>query len=350
MRKQKIRRDFKIAKIIALSLVILLSVSSVCYLQFGKYFDTGTIVVSNNLNNSFSYDYEINTKENEFVDYSEQKDYTAYVTDLIENLDLNFKYKFEDTSGKKSDITYKYSISGKLYGYYTKNSEEQKIIEKDYEIIPEKTNSLNGASFGIDEKFQVDLQPYNELINNFKIQQDMQISSTYDVILNVEVEGASDEPINYSSGISIEVGSKTTKIVGENNKLETITVDTTEKIDLGENNTWIIVVLSVIAGIAIIRLFILIFFTEELAVIRNVYKAEVNEIIRSCQDKIVVVNNLPDFENKHDIKVDNIDELIKLSEELYKPILCYENDEETVTQFIVMSEETVYKIIINKNK
>ena len=350
MRKQKIRRDFKIAKIIALSLVILLSVSSACYLQFGKIFDPKIITVSKDLNNIFSYDYEINTKANDFVDYSEKKDYTAYVTDLIENLDLNFKYKFEDTSEKKSDIKYKYSISGKLYGFYTKNSEEQKIIEKDYEIIPEKENSLNGSSFSIDEKFQIDLTPYNELINNFKLQQDMQISSTYDVILDVKVEGASLEPMEYSTRISIEIGSKTTKIIGETNKVETVSAETTEKIEIEEDNSGTIIVLCVIAGIAFIRLIVLVFFTEELSVVKNVYKAQVNEILRSCQEKIVIVNNLPDFENKHSIILDDIDELIKLSEELYKPILCYENDEETCTQFIVMSDETVYKFIINKNK
>ena len=350
MKKQKIRRDFKRAKIIALILIILLSVSGIIYLIYGNYFNDN-VVVYNDLNNKFSYSYNINTKPNEFVNYSEERDYTAYITNLIENLDINFNYRFEDTSGKKSDIRYKYNITGKLLGYYNKNSEEQKIIEKEYVLIPTKENGLKGSTFGIDEKFKVDIGPLNQLINDFKTSQDMTISSVYDIILNVEVEGVSKEKITYSKMISIEIGSKTTKIVGDNNVTEKITVDSsaiTEPISVGRDKIVFIVILSIIICISIIRIIYLLFFTEELIVIKNEYKAMINEIIRSCQDKIVVVNNLPEYENKHIIEVDYIEELVKLSEELYKPILCYENDEETVTQFIVVSDETVYKFIIKK--
>jgi hypothetical protein len=176
----------------------------------------------------------------------------------------------------------------------------------------------------------------------------MQISATYDIILNVEIEGVSKEKISYSPNISIEIGSKTTKITGANNRVDNMSVDSVEEVNLEGNNLKYVIVLGIIAALALIRVIYLLFFTDELVVIRNVYKAEINEIIRSCQDKIVVVNNLPEFENKHVIEVDYIEEIVKLSEELYKPILCYENDEETVTQFIVVSDETVYKFIISK--
>lgn len=347
MKKQKIRRDIKIAKVIALSLIILLSVFSACYLMFGNFFNRSVVVFSN-LNNNFSYNYKINTKANDFVDYSDNKNYTAYVTDLIDNVDLEFKYKFEDTSYRESEIKYKYSITGKLFGYYNKNSEEQKIIERDYEILPPVEKTAKGNMFTIDERFDVDVQPLNQLINNFKLEQDMLISSTYDITLNIEIEGVSREKISYSPNISIEIGGKTTKINGENNRNDNMTVDSVEQVNLEGDNLKYVIVLGIISLLAIIRLIYILFFTDELVVIKNVYKAEVNEIIRSCQDKIVVVNNLPIFENKHVIEVDYIEEIVKLSEELYKPILCYENDDETVTQFIVVSDETVYKFIIYK--
>ena len=347
MRKQMIRRDIKRVKIIALSLVIILSVLGVCYFIFGNNLDK-SVVVYNNLNNKFSYSYKINAIENEFVDYSEDKDYTAYITDLIDSINFDFKYKFEDTSIKQSDIKYKYKVTGILYGYYNKNSEEQKIIEKDYEIVPTTEKSLKGRNFNVDESFEVNLKPLNDLINNFKQQLDMTISSRYDIVFDVQIDGVTKETINYAPSVSIEVGSKTTKIIGDNDRSDNMTVDSVEEIRVEGNNLKYIIILGVIILIALIRLIRIIFFTEELAVIKNVYKTEVNEIIRAFQDKIVVVNNIPKFEDRTTINVDNIEQLIKVSEELFKPVLCYENDDETITQFIVVSDETVYKFIIYK--
>ena len=347
MKKRKIRHDFKVARIIALCLIILMSVFGIIHIMYGRYFEE-EIITDNNLKNQFSYSYKIDTVENEFVDYSDVKAYTAYVTKLIDNLEFDYQYKFENETGRRADIKYKYNITGKLLGFYTKNGEEQKVIEKDYTIVPTTENSLRGSNFNLEEKFQIDLNPLNELINNFKVAQDIQITSVYDVVLDIEIEGVTNEAIHYSPKVSIEIGGKTTKITGENNRVEQITVDLDNELVLTESQKVYVVILSIIILIAIIRLIYLNFFTEEMLIIKNEYKASINEIIRNCQDKIVVVNNLPEYSNKHIIEIDDIEELIKLSEELYKPILCYENDEETSTQFIVTSDETVYKFIIYK--
>lgn len=347
MKKQKIRRDVKRVKLIALSLVIILSVFGVCYFIFGNNLDKNEVVY-NNLNNKFSYSYKINAIDNEFVDYSKDKNYTAYITDLIDSINFDFKYKFEDTSIKQSDIKYNYNVTGILYGYYNKNGEEQKIIEKDYEIVPTTEKSLKGRNFSVDESFDVDLKPLNSLINNFREQLDITISSRYDIVFNIEIEGVTKEKINYAPSVSIEVGSKTTKVIGDNDRNDNMVIDSVEEIRIEGDNLKYIIALGVVIFIALIRLIKIAFFTEELAVIKNIYKSEVNEIVRAFQDKIVVVNNIPAFEDRTTINVDSIEQLIKVSEELFKPVLCYENDEETITQFIVVSDETVYKFIIYK--
>lgn len=348
MKKRKIRRDFKIARIIALSLVALLSILEIIYLLFGGLFSSNEIVVLDKYQNNFTYDYKINTKNNEFVDYTDRKDYSAYVTNLIENIDFNFKYSFKDTSEKYSVYKYTYTVEGRLIGLYNKDTEEQKIFEKDNVILASKTNTVQGTGFDIDENFNVNLAPLNELVNNFKAQQEMQISSKYDVVLKVEIEELTKEKVTYSPKVSIEIGGKTTKITGDSEMLDHVSTTSIESYSNDEKNVYVSIVFGLIAVYAICKIGYLLFFTEELMVIKNKYKSEINEIIRNYQDKIVMVTDLPEIRDKTIITVFNIEEIAKLSEELYKPILCYEDEKETCTDFIVVSDDVVYKFKINK--
>ena len=350
MKKQKIRRDFKIAKIIAFLLVFILSCFGIRYFLHTEDFvgedKKGTYC---DYKNEFSYEYKINAKDNEFVNYNENKNYTAYVTNLIKNIEFSYNYKFEDTNKKNSSIKYNYSIDGKLLGFYSKDGEEQKIIEKDYQIMPKTERTVKDGKFNINENFNVDLEPLNKLIADFKATQDLQINSRYDITLNIEIEGLSNEKLKFNPKVSVELGNKTTKISGEKNA-QNGSNNTGKEAKVSENNKIYAVVLVMVAIYAGFRILYLLFFTQEVLVIKNRYKGKINDIIRSYQDRIVLIKDMPQLSNKALINVDNIDEIAKLSEELYKPILCYENEQETETLFVIMSEDTAYVYKVNENK
>ena len=350
MKRRRIRRDIKYASIIALSLVALLSIFGALYFSDSTMFKKNSVVVLNNYKNNFSYSYNVNTIPNEFVDYSGDTDYTAYITNLIDDMNFNFKYKFEDTSGKKSNITYKYDVKGELLGFYNKDGEDQKVIQKEYVIAQSDVKNVEDNTFSISDDFNVEIAPLNELIKEFKTAQDMPISSRYDIIMNIEIDGVTSNTLKYSPKVSIDIGSKTTKVVGENNISEYITLsDVEEKAkEPSKLAGFFSVVLSLIAIACILRILYLVFYTDEILVIKNKYKGEVNEIKRAFQDRIVMIDNLPEMNSKNIVIVSNIEEIVKLSEELYKPILCFENEAETNTQFFIMSDDTVYKFLINK--
>ena len=61
--------------------------------------------------NKFSYDYKVNIKENKFIpEKTLEMSQNYYVTDLIDNIDLNLKYSYEGST--KSTIKYDYQIVG----------------------------------------------------------------------------------------------------------------------------------------------------------------------------------------------------------------------------------------------
>ena len=350
MKRRRIRRDIKYASIIALSLVALLSIFGALYFSDSSMFKKNNVIVLNNYLNNFSYSYDVKTIPNEFVDYSGDTEYTAYVSNLIDKMNFNFKYKFEDTSGKKSNITYKYNIKGKLLGFYNKDGEDQKVIQKEYTISEGSSNSVKDNTFSINDDFTIEIMPLNDLIKEFTKSQEMPISSRYDIIMNIEIDGVTNSTLTYSPKISLEIGNKTTKVVGDNNVSENITLSNVEeKIkEPSAISKVFVVLLSILSIGCVLRILYLVFYTDEILVVKNRYKGEVNEIIRAFQDRIVMIDNLPEMNTKNIVIVSNVEEIVKLSEELYKPILCFENEAETNTQFFIMSDDTVYKFLINK--
>ena len=92
------------------------------------------------------------------------------------------------------------------------------------------------------------------------------------------------------------------------------------------------------------------FRTKKFNTIRNEYKLELNRILKSCQDRIVIVKNQLDNDSETVIEVNDFGELIKLSEELYKPILCWISDdlENEQAWFSVISNKVKYRFILKK--
>ena len=82
--------------------------------------------------------------------------------------------------------------------------------------------------------------------------------------------------------------------------------------------------------------------------VRNEFKYELNRLLRICQDKIVEVSTRPNDEKREIVFVKDFGEIVKISEELFKPILYYKKNEENEAWFTVVSEKTSYRYILKK--
>lgn len=296
--------------------------------------------------NRFSYDYNVNLTENEYIDAKVLEMGKVYVTDLIEAINLNLNYTYAGSSA--SDIEYKYRVSGKLQAAYTKDSEEQRVWEKDYVLVEEASGRDTSEKIRIEQPINLDLREQNDLVKKFEQKLNMSVDAKYTVIFEVEtftkVEGV---PVKnkYISTVVIDLAEKTTKVTGENGKQEKdyVTKEVTEK---GETNIYV-VVLYVVLLLLSIRIYFYVFGkTATKNIIKNVYRKEINRVLQMCQDKIVQVDSQVargiDRENIIDVK--DLDEIIKISEELFKPILYLAKDADE-SWFLVMSNQITYRFI-----
>jgi len=298
--------------------------------------------------NKFNYDYSVDLKDNKYID---EKNLDAskknYITDLIDNINLDLNYDYVGSTESKIEYTYK--IIGQLNGVYTTDNEEMKIWEKEYVLKDEMSNTETSDHISISESLALNLSEQNDLVKSFQEEMGFSIDANYVVklIVDIKTEVKGKEIVNrYVSSVTMDLAKKVTEIRGNNN-VEEENFIAKEYTDEGSINYIALVVYIVIIIVAVF-MFISVIGKESTTVVKDRYRQELNRILKICQEKIVQASSNPIAENSNVIEVKDFSEMIKVSEELFKPILywfCQETDE---AQFCVISNNMVYRYILKK--
>lgn len=331
--------------------ILLLSVSLIeLMLNFSETNVINTKVEIYSYKKKFDYNYTVDLIENEFISKdSLGMGYEAYITDLIDLISLNLSYEY--TGDKTVPLQIEYGITGKLLGVYTKDGDEQKIWEEDETVLEKKKNTINSDKFTITEALNLDLKDKNDLVKRFEQRLGMSITAKYVLKLNVEVNTTIEgEPnkIKDEKTIEIELGKKTTKIDGEKGKEDTNYIS--KELAKGKESNALTTVIYIVVAIVGLQLLRYVSRTKNANTIRNEYRQEINRILKICQDKIVKIDTKPNETNAEIVNVKDFGEIVKLSEELFKPILYWEDKERNEAWFIVMSNNVLYEYVIKSEE
>jgi len=346
-KKNRIRKSTKYSIIVFSIVLLIFSLNSLKSGLKGTATSTKTKEVYN-YTNKFNYDYKINLIKNKYMTNKDMEDKTlAYVTDLIDNIDLNLNYNY--SGSEKSALSYTYSITGRMQVVYTRDGEKQKIIDKEEILLKEKTKETLDKNIDINEKLLLDLKDKNELLKEFKEQIGMTIDAKYMLALKIKVttnvEGNSVEN-EFIPVINIDLSEKTTTITGDND------IEKTERVSgeytVQKQKSDAIVFLDIVIIIVAIILLRYALRAKTMNKVRNEYKYELNKILKLCKDKIVEVYTRPNDEDQDIILVKDFGEIMKVSEELFKPILYYNVKEDEEAWFYVTSEKANYRYILKK--
>ena len=150
--------------------------------------------------------------------------------------------------------------------------------------------------------------------------------------------------VNYEPTIQIDLGEKTTKITGENNKEDKQFISDEYQVN-GTRNIVIIIldIIIIIISIAVLRYMVKAKANNR---VKNEFRQELNRILKICQDKIVQISSKPHDLPENVVYVKDFGEIFKVSEELFKPILYYFDNEKQEAWFSVMTGGTTYRYIL----
>ena len=301
--------------------------------------------------NQFTSNSKINLIDNQYVDESEVTEKQTYLSDLISTIDMNIHYNYIGT--KQANIVYNYKIEAVVSATYLSNNKSYDVLNKTY-VLKEVNDTTISAKkdFTINENFSINYAKYHEMIKNFK--QDLGINAnsllyiklTVNTKANVDSKEVTNQYVsNYNISLGEKVATITEKKIDETS--DTIKYEQKKNTNSGANVKQAVINLIItFAGIVLLRKVLK--KTEKLNMIRNEFKLELNRIMRSCDNKIVQIEDLKHIDISHSTKVTDIEQLLKLSDEALVPIYCYINEEKEEAYFIVTKYEKSYIYILTR--
>jgi len=280
-------------------------------------------------------DYQVYLNNNEF--YSEEfldEDH-AYVSVLIDEIQANLAYDMNVNSSKAS-YEYSYYVDAKLE-IQDKDSGAP-LFDPVYEIVPEKTETGSGKTLSISENVVIDYHKYNNLAREYVAEYDLSgTNSTLIVTLHVNVlsdcpDYANAEQGNYNVELRFPLNKTTLKIT------TSTTVPETESKVLACNNggAAFFRTLSVVLGIGdAVMAVLLVLYILRTRDCHIDYSRKVKKILSSYKSYIQRINNPFDASGYQVLNVDTFPELLEIRDTLQMPILMYEDEDRTCSEFVI---------------
>lgn len=357
--KRSFKKNLKKIKI-KNSTRVTLVVCSLCIFAFSSakflncLFDNDVTKVEESLytyKNIYKGNYKVNIKDNSFITDESLPAGQVYVSDLIDSLSMDLSYEY--VASDSASVDYNYKIDAVIGAKYSSNGTEYSIWNKTYNLLTSDSLKSNG-DIKINEDIDINYQKYNQEVKSFKQTLGMNVDAYLYIRLTVDTNTElNNQKVDneYVSNFSITLGDKIAVVDGKNEDTKTGSVKQENAVT--ENNVNIFKTMTFFI-IMIISLYIIYYIsckTKKFNPIKNEFKFELNRILKSCQDRIVIVKN--QFESGSSetvIDVNDFGELIKLSEELYKPILCWISDtvDNQEAWFSIISNKVKYRYILKK--
>ena len=260
---------------------------------------------------------------------------------------MNYDYSDSETI----PLLYSYKIDAVITAKYSDNGTPYTVWDKTYNLKTVQPSQKNSDSLSIKEDLTVDYKKYHQEVLDFKQTLGMVVDASLHIKLTVNTStniNSKDVDNEYVSNFTISLGDKIAIV--DNKPTETkpgsVKQEKTSTIsDVNIPKFAFSFITMVISGYII---YFITYKTKKLNSIRNEFKLELNRILKSCQDRIVIVESEVKTDSESVINVKDFGELIKLSEELYKPILCWISDdfEHGEAHFFIISNKVKYIFVL----
>lgn len=292
-------------------------------------------------------DYKVYIKENDYVLDLYKGTNEAYITSLVDYIDVDFNYNF--TGSEEADVTVTYDITANFIGEKDSSvtGDTMTIFNKPYELKETQIIKVEGLSTDVSENIIINLEDYNAQVLQFMTDLSIPVDAYLNVQLTSYVSGTtSDGDISnvYTSFINIPLGVSTFEIPNtlESSNTEVIEETTTSEEKVASSSI-IMNMIIIITSIILVTV-----FTKKVLLNKYVtkYEKEVNKILKAYDYRIVNIENFVEMKDAHYMKIEEFNELLDLANELNYPILCFKDFQNYKTDFYIVKGNLIYQYTI----
>ncbi len=357
--KKMINKNVK-RSVIPIASILIIVISFLFYNEFTtpRYLETKVKTFTYGSNGNISY--KVFLKPNILYTSPSLDEGGIYLTEFVDSVLADFKYDF--TSERATDIKGEYEIIAVVEGYQeakkdyiedkeiaADNSEQKEasakvIWGKEYKLIPETQIDVNDKAFSIVKNISLNYAEYNSFASKVIELSKLNIATRLSVIMNVNLQANTDKGLiedKVSQSIIIPLGTSSFNII-KNEALEKPgAIEEVRKVQLPMNRM-LLIAYGAAAGVSIIILAFLIFFTKTKPGISEHTKI-LNNIFKKYGNRLVALNSSSTCESDLCRMVRSIEDLVRIAEEIQKPVLySYQPDSNFISRFFVYDDIWMY--------
>jgi hypothetical protein len=348
----KLKIHKKTKKVLLLILILLIALSGLqlfLTITFPKKAVTETVLFESDLKPQLKYQVVINP--NEVYSGTVLEEGKVYSKKLLNYIQTAFSLEY--SGSKKVPLDIEYQIIATVNGFQGGETEKKIIWSKNFPLSTKKIIKEESATWSKSEKVNFQLSNYDAFavrakdITGMTVTNELIVSMTGKVTAHTAKE---DLETPFNIGLTIPLMEDTFQITVNN--LEPIHKNITTK---AESQAPVeksrLILYGFLLTICLLGLFILLFFTRELNPQELLIK-KVNSTLKNYGSRIVALQNIPKMNYRQHYKVHSMKDLIKIADELQKPIF-YEVSSSTIVkdyEFHIIEEETLYSLFLDSSE
>ena len=266
----------------------------------------------------------------------------AYVASLIERMTADFDYNLNI---EQSNVKFNYSYKIDAQVEVRDKESQMAIYNPVFELVPTKTLKGEGNKIAIKDNVELDYKKYNQLAKDFIASYSLDdVESFLIVRMYVDVLGESQNfAQNKENNYVIELFVSLNKNTVTPYVVTPAETDEEKVLILNTNDTRLLRI--ILLGVAFADLLLVIILALYVRITRDKhidYARKVKRIVSNYTSYIQKVNNPVTLENYQVLNVDTFTEMLEIRDTLQMPILMFENDDRTNTQFFIVNDRLLY--------
>ena len=290
-------------------------------------------------------DYKIYLKDNDYYDTTYLDRGMQYVAGLIKTVNVRFNYQVH--AEQALDFNSKYKVVGELQ-ITEKDSPNKVLYTKKDILFPETSIDVKDNYFIINEELDIDYDMYNSLVNSYKRDYGLIVSSNLLLTLEVDTKGTIDgvdTSLNKNSKLqmSIPLSEQTVniKMIADEINNSGVLLDTNKLFIVTNPVLFVLFVLLFLLTIAAIILDIYVYVKYYT---KDIYRSTLSKILKDY-DRIIVNGKISINERDYKVKIcpETFEEMVDAAQQLELPIYYYETIPNEKSYFVIVNDDTLYK-------
>lgn len=291
-----------------------------------------------------SVNYAVNIRPNELYPGTVLEEGGYYSKLLLEHIQADFAVDYQGSD--TTPIKIQYQVLATVNGYQGQDAGKNIYWTKSFPLTEEKTVEIEGDSWRGEEQINFTLGDYDALAVRAKEITGMKVSNEVIVELSgtITAQTATEEvTIPFSSNLQIPLLEDVFQVTKTGGEPVQGSVTETEEIIMPFDRTKVslltVLMLLCIAAIPVLKFVIK--EPDELTLLRK----KNNGIIKNYGSRMVAMQEIPDLEYSRYYQVYSMKDMIKIADEMQKPII-YIPDENMVVrnnELFIISENSLYR-------